>query len=144
MSLITVQGFYECLENIFQNSSERWLLTYENILVYYEISVDSGEIIAKSFKKISWQCSVERILLYLQENETTLFLSFELSLALVMTVKDNRFAQVFSACNFIQKEALAQMFSCKFCEISKNTFFEQHLRKFKQKFKMSTRKKLMS
>ena len=144
MSLITVQGFYECLENIFQNSSERWLLTYENILVYYEISVDSGEIIAKSFKKISWQCSVERILLYLQENETTLFLSFELSLALVMTVKDNRFAQAFSACNFIKKETLAQMFSCKFCEISKNTFFEQHLRKFKQKFKMSTRKKLMS
>ena len=81
---------------------------------------------------------------YLQENETTLFLSFELSLALVMTVKDNRFAQVFSACNFIKKETLAQMFSCKFCEISKNTFFEQHLRKFKQKFKMSTRKKLMS
>ena len=25
--------------------------------------------------------------------------------------------------NFIKKETLAQMFSCKFCEISKNTFF---------------------
>ena len=25
-------------------------------------------------------------------------------------------------CNFILKEALAQLFSCKFCEISKNTF----------------------
>ena len=126
MSLITVQGFYECLENIFQNSSERWLLTYETILVYYEISVDSGEI-AKSFERISRQWPVERMLLYLQENETTLFLSFELSLALVMTVKDNRFLQVFGACNFIKKETLAQMFSCKFCEISKNTFFEQHL-----------------
>ena len=27
------------------------------------------------------------------------------------------------ACNFIKKEALAKVFSCKFCEISKNTFF---------------------
>ena len=26
------------------------------------------------------------------------------------------------ACNFIKKETLAQVFSCKFCEISKNTF----------------------
>ena len=26
-------------------------------------------------------------------------------------------------CNFIKKETLAQVFSCEFCEISKNTFF---------------------
>ena len=31
-----------------------------------------------------------------------------------------------SACNFIKKETLAQMFSCEFCEISKNTFFTEH------------------
>ena len=29
--------------------------------------------------------------------------------------------------NFIKKEALAQMFFCEFCEISKNTFFTEHL-----------------
>ena len=28
------------------------------------------------------------------------------------------------ACNFIKKEALAQVFSCEFCEISKSTFFQ--------------------
>ena len=28
----------------------------------------------------------------------------------------------------IKKEALAQVFSCEFCEISKNTFFTEHLR----------------
>ena len=28
-----------------------------------------------------------------------------------------------SACNFIKKEALAQVFSCEFCEASNNTFF---------------------
>ena len=31
------------------------------------------------------------------------------------------------ACNFIKKESLAQVFSCEFCEISKNTFFIEHL-----------------
>ena len=29
---------------------------------------------------------------------------------------------------FIKKESLAQVFSCAFCEISKNTFFTEHLR----------------
>ena len=31
------------------------------------------------------------------------------------------------ACNFIKKETLAQVFSCEYCEISKNTFFTEHL-----------------
>ena len=29
------------------------------------------------------------------------------------------------ACNFIKKKSLAQVFSCEFCEISKNTFFHR-------------------
>ena len=32
------------------------------------------------------------------------------------------------AFNFVKKEALAQEFSCEFFEISKNTFFTEHLR----------------
>ena len=32
-----------------------------------------------------------------------------------------------AACNFIKKENLAQVFSCEFCEISKNTFFRENL-----------------
>ena len=31
------------------------------------------------------------------------------------------------ACNFIKKKTLAQVFSCEFCENSKNTFFTEHL-----------------
>ena len=31
------------------------------------------------------------------------------------------------ACNFIKKETLAQVFSCEFCEISKNIFSTEHL-----------------
>ena len=30
------------------------------------------------------------------------------------------------ACNFTKKEALAQVFSCEFCKIFKNTFFTEH------------------
>ena len=30
-------------------------------------------------------------------------------------------------CNFIQKEPLAQVLSCEFCEISKNTFLTENL-----------------
>ena len=33
-----------------------------------------------------------------------------------------------NACNCIKKETLAQVFSCEFYEISKNTFFTEHLR----------------
>ena len=33
-----------------------------------------------------------------------------------------------SACNFIKKENLVQLFSCEFCEISKNTFLTERLR----------------
>ena len=32
-----------------------------------------------------------------------------------------------SAYNFIKTESLAQVFSCEFCEISKNSFFTEHL-----------------
>ena len=33
------------------------------------------------------------------------------------------FNKVAGLCNFINKETLAQFFSCEFCEISKNTLF---------------------
>ena len=32
------------------------------------------------------------------------------------------------ACSFIKKETQAQVFSCEFCKISKNTLFTEHLR----------------
>ena len=35
--------------------------------------------------------------------------------------------QSFSVKIVLQKETLAQVFSCKFCEISENTFFIEHL-----------------
>ena len=35
-----------------------------------------------------------------------------------------------SACNFIKKEALRQVFSCEFYQISKNSVFIEHLLAF--------------
>ena len=35
-----------------------------------------------------------------------------------------------ASCNFLKKETLAHVFSYEFCEISKNTFFTEHLRCF--------------
>ena len=33
----------------------------------------------------------------------------------------------FQACNFIRKETPTQVFSCEYCEVFKNTSFEEHL-----------------
>ena len=48
--------------------------------------------------------------------------------------QENTFARAYllikmkvEACNFIKKGTLAQLFSCEFCEISKSTFFIEHL-----------------
>ena len=41
------------------------------------------------------------------------------------------------ACNLIKKETLAQVFSCEFCEIPKNTFFTEHFRWLLMNIKLS-------
>ena len=54
------------------------------------------------------RCSVRKMFLEMSQNS-----------------QENTCARVsflIKACNFIKKEALAQVFSCKFCEILKNTF----------------------
>ena len=49
----------------------------------------------------------------------------------------NKIADLWLA-NFIKKEALAQVFSFDFCEISKNTFFTEHLRTTASDFRIPT------
>ena len=39
----------------------------------------------------------------------------------------NKVAGLPKACNFIKIETLAQVFFCKFCEISKNIVFTEHI-----------------
>ena len=43
---------------------------------------------------------------------------------------------------FIKKKTLAEVFSCEFCEISKNTFFTEDLRTTASKFFISQFKSL--
>ena len=42
---------------------------------------------------------------------------------LLLEISQNSQENKPEACNFIKKDTLAQVFSCEFCEISKNTFF---------------------
>ena len=45
-------------------------------------------------------------------------------LKILQNLQENTYcARVPQACNFIKKETLAQVFSCKFCEIFKNAYF---------------------
>ena len=58
------------------------------------------------------RCSVKKLFLEISQNSqenTCARVSFLIKLQA-------------SACNFIKKETLAQVFFCEFCEISKNTF----------------------
>ena len=41
--------------------------------------------------------------------------------------RDSFLIKLQATCNFIKKESLAQVFSCESCEVSKNTFFIEHL-----------------
>ena len=43
-------------------------------------------------------------------------------LEISQNLQENTCTRVPEACNFIKKETLAQVFSCEFCEISKNTY----------------------
>ena len=64
------------------------------------------------------RCSVNKVLLEIsqnsQENTRARVLSFLIKLQP-------------SACDFIKKEAVAQVCSCKFCEVYKSTFFQRTL-----------------
>ena len=63
---------------------------------------------------VQW-CSVKKVFLGIPQNSlenTCARVSFLIKLQA-------------SGLNFIKKETLAQVFSCEFCEISKNTFFHR-------------------
>ena len=57
------------------------------------------------------KCSVKKVFLQISQNSL-----------------ENTCARDSFLIKFIKKETLAQAFSCEFCEISKNTFFIEHLR----------------
>ena len=61
---------------------------------------------------VLWRCTVGTVFLEISQNSqenTCARASFLIKLQ--------------AACNFVKKEALAQVFSCEFCKISKHAFF---------------------
>ena len=90
-------------------------------------------------KAVVQRCSVKKVFLEISQN------SLENTCA-----RDSFLIKLQAeACNFIKKESLAQVFSCEFCEISKNTFFHRtplvaasvyYLRKKLSKFSNAQRK----
>ena len=96
-------------------------------------SCDYGKCYFLRVKHISWQsadiCALSKISLFI-------FTSYIVKLKLhflhkkIRSSHDMFYRKRFSqpeACNFIKEGTLTQVFSCEFCEISKNTFFTEHI-----------------
>ena len=76
---------------------------YPNITMFHSNGVNSCLFTSETVAR-RW-CSVKKVFLKTSPNS-----------------QENTCAMP-EACNFIKTESLAQMFSCEFCEICKNTFF---------------------
>ena len=101
--------------NLSQEFSKSFNLIFTNIFSW------KGCVAASRNQYINWyrlrseavsrKCSVKEVFLEISQNSqenTCTRVSFLIKLS--------------EGCNFIKKETLAQVFSCEFCEISKNTF----------------------
>ena len=64
---------------------------------------------------------------YLQKQPSVVFLEISQNSEKITCARVS-FSIKLQACNFIKKEILAQVFSCQFCEIFKDTLFTEHLR----------------
>ena len=77
---------------------------------FYDCSLKQEDI--QCIEAVVRKCSVRKVflqILQISQENTCARVSFLIKLQA-------------KACNFIKKETLAQVFSCEFCEISKNTF----------------------
>ena len=86
---------------------------WETVLHYFELR--QKQLVVQNHQR----CSIKKVFLEISKN------SQENACARVsILIKLQALA---SACNFIKIETLAQVFSCEFCKISKNTFFTEHV-----------------
>ena len=92
------------------NVISKWLL-FVSYTTYYQWFNTKILIIQE---QPSERCSVKKSFLEISQNSQE-----------NACVRDS-FIIKLQACNFIKKESLAQVFSCEFCEISKNSFFIEY------------------
>ena len=90
----------------------------------------SSKVIVFNYYDSSVEFQKDRIIgtlfSYLQKQPLDVFIKIDV-LKILQNSQENTCARVsflikLQACNFIKKETLAQVFSCEFCEIFKNTF----------------------
>ena len=60
-------------------------------------------------------------------NLSQVYVPFSIKKFLLKITQNSQKHNCASACNLIKKETLTQVFSCEFYEISRNTFFTEHL-----------------
>ena len=76
-----------------------------NNMKKYVFKVNNRNNKTRCYRSSHWRCSVKKVFLKILQNS-----------------QEN----TGDTCNFIKKETLAQVFSCEFCEIFKNTLFTGH------------------
>ena len=96
---------------LFFSSLRRSLRAFSNAILKNTPDIKSS--CGNSFRSSHQRCSVKKVFLEISQNSqesTCARVSFLIKLLF-----------------FLKKETLAQVFSCEFYEISKNTFFTEHL-----------------
>ena len=92
---------------------------------FYVLKISLLEIII--FRSTHWRCSVKKVFFRNFLKFTGKHLRQGLFFNKVSGLRPCRPWGL--VCNFIKREALAHVFSCEFCEISKIAFFIEHLRR---------------
>ena len=109
-----VLSFSSCLLNLLSLSGE---VSFNKEKAPSQIFLKESYLEFNVWEAVVRKCSVEKLFMETSQNS-----------------QENAYARVSFliivqalglACNFIKKETLAQVFSCEFCEISKNTFFNR-------------------
>ena len=88
--------------------------TFPADLVTFTEKILNGKLLFLCSEAVAQRCSVKKVFLEISQN------SQENTCARVSFLI--KFQAKTTACNFIEKETLAQVFYCKFCEISQKTF----------------------
>ena len=65
---------------------------------------------------VAWRCSIKKVFLEDPQENTSARVAF------LIKLQPEAIKLQAEACNFIEKEILAQVFSCEFCKIYKNSF----------------------
>ena len=80
-----------------------------------------------------WECQMSisikylHVILFIEKIEAVVQ-KYSVKKVFLNILQSSQETPVPEACNFIKHEALAQVFSCRFCDMFKKTFFNEHFR----------------